>query len=183
MNISHARIPISVPQAHRLINHGPVILVSSYHKRKSNIITLAWAMPGSHDPKLMCISVGKTRFSHGLIKESKEFAINVPTAEMKDVILGCGSVSGRKIDKFSKFGLTTITAQSVKVPLIGECAAHLECKVINDFPVGDHTVFTGEVMAASAVEDFLGENRAINLHKFPTLHHLGGKHFGILREY
>ncbi len=164
---------VPLPTANRLINSGPVILVTAHHKGRSNIITLAWQTPVSHVPPLVAISVGRTRYSHDLIARSGEFVVNVPTRELLAKLDYCGSVSGRDVDKFKETGLTARPARVVRAPLIQECAGHLECKLSSSLPTGDHTIFIGEVVAAS-VEDALFDGYWL-VDQAKTIHHLGGE--------
>ncbi len=120
---------------------------------KPNIITIAWSIPLSMSPPLVAISVGKTRYSHQLIKNTKEFVINIPSKGLAKQATICGSLSGRTVDKFKRSGLTPEPARCVKPPLIKECIAHLECQLVNEIETGDHTLFVGKVLAATAEEN------------------------------
>ncbi len=163
-------IPLSI--ANRLINSGPVILVTVHYEEKSNIITLAWQTPVSHTPPLVAISVGKTRYSHAMIEKSGEFVVNIPTHELLSVVDYCGSVSGRNVDKFKEMALTPQPAKEVVAPLIGECIGHLECKLSSSAPAGDHTVFVGKIVSASAEESLFDGYWMVDQAKL--IHHLGG---------
>jgi flavin reductase (DIM6/NTAB) family NADH-FMN oxidoreductase RutF len=112
---------------------------------KDNIITMAWHCKLSFDPNLYGISVGKTRFSCKLIKESKVFAINFIAHELQEKAVFCGSSSGESIDKFEKTGLTKEECESIDCCRIKEASAVLECEVIDEFDVGDHVFFVGKV--------------------------------------
>jgi len=168
------KIEVPLVRANRLINHGCVILVTSRYKDKRNIITLAWQTPVAHKPKLVSICVYKKHFSHMLIMQSKEFVINVPSRVHIDAVHFCGSVSGRKIDKFNKTGFTELEAKYLKAPLIKECIAHLECRLRRVYAAGDHSIFMGEVLRAAADDDiFDGKFLRLDNPRAQTLHHLG----------
>ncbi len=122
------------------------VLVTSRHEGKDNIITLDWAMPVSFLPALVAISVAPKRFSHGMIKKSKEFVLAIPTPQMQEAVLYCGTHSGRDTDKFKGAGLTKEKAKKVKAPLIKEAGANLECRLFSSIEAGDHTIFVGEVL-------------------------------------
>ena len=146
----------------KFLQGGPptsVVLATCVDKEgNTNIITLGMFMYISQKPPLVCIGVTDRRYSHKLIMEQGEFAINVPTAEIVDEMHRCGITSGRDMDKFEAHGLTPVPAQKIKSALIEECYGHLECKVWNSFECGDHTLIVGEVIAASANADVLDEN-------------------------
>ncbi len=135
-------------------------------------------MPTSFDPPLVAISVSPRRYSHRLIEETKEFVVNVPTIEIARETLFCGRVSGRKHDKFKETPLTALPAKKVKAPIIKECVAHLECKLVQKVATGDHTVFVGEVLAAHANEGVF--DNKFNISKVSPIYHLGGDDFATL---
>jgi flavin reductase (DIM6/NTAB) family NADH-FMN oxidoreductase RutF len=109
----------------------------------------------SFNPRLICIGISPKRFSHDLIIESGEFVVNVPSIDLTEAMEFCGTESGRNFDKFAETGLTPIPARTMKPPLIEECFGHLECKVDQSYVCGDHTLFIGEVIAASVDENVL----------------------------
>jgi flavin reductase (DIM6/NTAB) family NADH-FMN oxidoreductase RutF len=170
------KVEIPGPKAYRLLYPRHVVLVSCIDPatEKPNIITLAWSTPLSMDPPLVGISVAPKRYSHGLIQESKEFVINVPPMEILQKVAGCGSVSGRSVDKFSRFGLTPKRAKVVKAPAIEECFAHLECRLVDQVKTGDHTLFIGEVVAAYASEEAFDGN-LISVKGIRGVYQVGGQ--------
>ena len=175
------KVSVKTSKANRLINYGTVVLVTSSAGGKDDITPVAWNTPLSHDPMLVGVSVAKKHCSHELIDKSGEYVINVPSAEMLPKVAYCGSVSGRSVDKFKESGLESQAAKTVSVPLISECIAHIECRVIQKIGVGDHTLFVGEVKAASAAEGFLNKDFVPDVGRFRTLQHLGGAEFGTLK--
>ena len=167
---------ISLDVAHRLINSGPVVLVTCQGKERPNVMTAAWQTPLSIHPVLVGVSIAPGRYSHHLIAEKREYVVNVPAHDLCRQVHGCGTVSGRDADKFTVFGLTAIPGCRVSAPLIEECIGHLECVVVNTFTVGDHTLFVGEVLSASVEEGLFDDVWKIDLPTAKTLHHLGS-HF------
>lgn len=176
------KIEIPLSRSNRLINYGPVVLVSTQSGGKRNILPIAWVTPISHKPPILCISVSLANYSNKLIKESKEFVVNVPGKELISKVEYCGGVSGKDTDKFKESGLTPVNSKKIKAPTVDECLAHLECKVIDIVEAGDHTIFLGEVLFPSAVSHFLDKDYLVNLKKVNTLHHLGRGEFGSLKE-
>jgi len=149
----------------KLSQAGPpssVVLVTCVDKEGNpNIITLGMFMNVSISPLMVCIGVAPERYSHDLIKEQGEFAVNVPTTDIIDEMHRCGVTSGRDCDKFESTGLTPIPAQKIRSPLIKECYGHLECRVVQAHTCGDHTLFVGEVVAASVDEEVLENGRLV----------------------
>jgi flavin reductase (DIM6/NTAB) family NADH-FMN oxidoreductase RutF len=142
---------------------GPagVVVLATWVDSKglANIITLGMYMVISLDPPLVCIGVSPNRYSHDLIVESGEFTINVPSINLEKQVHFCGTNSGKNLDKFAETALTPVPALKVKPPLIDECYGHLECKLIQSHVCGDHTLFIGEVIAASVNEAVLTKGR------------------------
>lgn len=167
---------IDIGKLARLVNHGPTVLVSCAHGGRDNLITLAWCMPVSISPPMIGVAIAPARFSHDLIRDSGEFAVNVPDARLLHAVWLSGTTSGREGDKFRSTGLTRLGASVIGAPLVNECFAHIECRV-SDAPVaGDHTLFLGEAVAA-AVEDHAFDGRLKLTGDHRTLHHLGGSEF------
>ena len=144
---------------------SPVVMVTCIDSTgKTNIITLGMFMPISHEPPLVLIGVSPKRYSHNLIMEQKEFVVNSPGIGISEKVHLCGVKSGRDTDKWRETGLTPVPAQRVKPPLIDECYGHIECKVVNAVTCGDHTLFVGEILAASIDERCLKDGK-LNLLK------------------
>lgn len=114
-----------------LLEPGPVVLVTTRYKDRMNVMPLSWLMMIDFDPPILAIVLSNRNFSFNLLKKSKECVINIPTVEIIKQVVACGNTTGRKIDKFQKFKLSPMKASKVKAPLIEECYACLECKVID----------------------------------------------------
>ena len=102
--------------------------------------------------------------------------ITIPIWEPVAAVWLCGTLSGRNTDKYEAAGLTAVRAQSVGAPLIGECFGHIECRVEKRVTAGDHTVFVGRVVAASADRAAFGKHLRLAAGSH-TLHHIGGRRF------
>jgi len=109
------------------------------------------------NPVIVGIAIAKARYSHGNISRTREYVINLPTADMVEVVDRCGTTSGRDIDKFAEFGLTRLPATKVAPPLIAECPVNIECRVTGIQEIGDHDLFVGEVVAQHVDEELLDE--------------------------
>ncbi len=176
------KIEIPTEKAYRLINYGPVVLVSSAQGTKKNIAAIAWASPLSSTPPLVGVAVYQGHFTSQLISESKEFVVNIPPAELRGKVVECGSVHGKDLDKFERFKLTPLAGNKVKAPLVQECYAHLECKLTDKVEVGDHFLFVGKIVAARVDQEVLDSKGIIDPKNVKTLHHLGSDKFGKLTE-
>ncbi len=156
---------VELPE-HRRLQPGPASVVVMATcvgmEGRPNIITLGMYMPISSRPPMVCIGVAPRRYSHGLIEETGEFVVNVPSIGLEDEMHYCGVKSGRDVDKFAETGLTAIPSLKVRPPRIEECFGHIECKVVQSHVCGDHTLFVGEVVATSADEEVM-DGDALNV--------------------
>jgi flavin reductase (DIM6/NTAB) family NADH-FMN oxidoreductase RutF len=125
-----------------------VLIVTKSKEGKVDITPLGWAMLGSSEPNTWAIGVAKRHFSHKAILDSKEFTLCIPSYKQKDDVLYCGSVSGWQVDKLKNTKFKLIKAKKISIPLIENSLACYECKLINQMPTSDHTIFLGEIVAA-----------------------------------
>ncbi len=158
----------------------PAVMVSCASKdgKRSNIITLAWVGILSSDPPIIGIAIRPSRFSYGLISETGEFAVNLPSEDQTRAMDLCGRITGKDTDKFAEAGLTAIKANKIKAPLIKECPVNLECKVVKvlkDFSKSHH-LFLGEVVAVAMNGDLKGK---LDIGKIKPVAFCAGKYFGI----
>jgi flavin reductase (DIM6/NTAB) family NADH-FMN oxidoreductase RutF len=138
---------------------------------KANALAIAWIVPVSVNPPMLVFAVRKERHSYKLIEQTREFVVNIAGFDMARQVLYCGRKSGREVNKFKETGLTAGKAKKVSVPIINECVAHLECRVEDIIPTGDHVLIVGGVLAAHArSEAFKG---LYDLKRFKPLLHLG----------
>jgi flavin reductase (DIM6/NTAB) family NADH-FMN oxidoreductase RutF len=121
---------LKLNRAFTLIESGPVVLVTTHDGRKNNIMTISWTMVVDFTP-LFAITTGEWNYSFLALRKNKECVIAVPAVDMLDEVVGIGTCSGADTDKFAKFKLTPVRGRVVKAPLIKECLANIECKVID----------------------------------------------------
>lgn len=133
---------------------------------QANIIAVSFCMPAAGQPPQLVCAIGKPFCSHELIERTGEFVVNVPPKSLKKEVYYCGSHHGWDIDKFAETGLTPLPARRVKAPIIAECVAHMECRVVGALDtkpyegldvkpnIANKTLFLGEVLEAYADEDY-----------------------------
>ncbi len=169
---------VPVPSFSRLLHPCNTFLVTSCAEgSRPNIITIAWLIPVSVKPPLLCMSVRPNRYSYGLIKATGEFVVNVAPYELAQQALYCGRRSGSDVDKFAATGLTPIQAQHVRPPIIAECLAYLECRIVQDVEAGDHNLLIAEILAAYARRDVMGKDGLYDLSRAHPLLHVGSDSF------
>jgi flavin reductase (DIM6/NTAB) family NADH-FMN oxidoreductase RutF len=111
------------------------------------------------------VSIRPSRFSNEIIRNTKEFVINLPNEKLVKTVDFCGTKSGRDIDKFESCNLTKRQSNKIKSPYIEECPINLECKVIDIQKYPSHDMFIAEVVATHCDESILDENGNVNLEK------------------
>lgn len=129
-----------------LTNPRQTVLVTCRYEGKDNMITLDWHMPLSFYPMMYAISVGKTRYSLELIRQSGCFVVNFMSKEFEKEVLFCGRHSGKKKDKFKETGLTKEEAEKINCPRMKEALGFLECKVVREIEAGDHLLLMADVV-------------------------------------
>jgi flavin reductase (DIM6/NTAB) family NADH-FMN oxidoreductase RutF len=143
----------------------PASLITCGSPEKPNIITLAWVGTLCSEPPIIGVSIRPSQYSNGLVKQSGEFAVNVPTAEMVRVVDWCGNVSGHSEDKFAAMGLTAVPTQVIRTAVIKECPLNIECQVVQTLHLGSHDLFLGKVVAVQVDEAILNAQGEIDLAK------------------
>lgn len=137
-----------LPKVYRLLEPGPVVMVTTARKGKSNIMTMSWHTMMEFEPPLVGCVISNRNYSFDILKATRECVINIPTVELAKKVVRCGNTSGRKIDKFKALGFTPVAASCVKAPLIDECYANLECKIADSKLVEKYNFFVLEVLKA-----------------------------------
>jgi flavin reductase (DIM6/NTAB) family NADH-FMN oxidoreductase RutF len=143
-----AKRDFPVWDARRFLEPGPVVLVSSAWKDRRDIMTMGWHMVEASEPSLVIGYVWDQNDSRAVIRKSGECVINVPTVELLDTVIDIGNSHGSEIDKFDAFGLTAVEGECVKAPLIAECHANFECKVVDTRLANRYNLFVFEVVKA-----------------------------------
>jgi len=136
---------LKLSRAFTLMESGPVVLVTTRDGEKNNIMTISWTMVMDFTP-VFAITTGKWNHSFTALRKYRECVIAIPTVDLLDKVVGIGTCSGADTDKFATFKLTPVQAKLVRAPLIKECFANIECKVIDI--VKKHNIVVLEGVAA-----------------------------------
>ena len=121
---------MQISKVFTLIESGPVVLVTTHDGKKNNIMTISWTMVVDFTP-VFAITTGPWNYSFAALQKTKECVMAVPTVDLLDRVVGAGTCSGADTDKFEKFLLTPVKGKHVQAPLIKECLANIECKVVD----------------------------------------------------
>jgi len=149
---------LKLNRAFTLIESGPVVLVTTHDGKKNNIMTISWAMVLDFTP-LFAITTGEWNYSFAALRTNKECVIAIPTVDLLDEVVGIGTCSGADTDKFARFKLTPVRGTAVKAPLIKECLANIECKVIDIVRKHDIVVLEG---LAAYIDSARRERRTVH---------------------
>jgi flavin reductase (DIM6/NTAB) family NADH-FMN oxidoreductase RutF len=144
----YAKKDFPVSEVRRFIEPGPVVLVSSFWKNETNIMTMGWHMIMETEPSLIGCYIWTVDYSYDMIRKSKECVINIPTVDIATQVVSIGNSSGREINKFETFQLTPVPSVTVKAPLIKECFANFECKLVDSSLIKKYSLFVFEVTKA-----------------------------------
>ena len=137
-----------VSDLRRFIEPGPIVLVSSHWKGKNNIMTMGWHMVMDYST-IGCF-IWDQNHSFEMIYKSRECVINVPTYDIIRKVIGIGNSTGAEIDKFDEFGLTAEKADKVEAPLIKECYANFECRLVDTSLIRKYSLFVFKVVKTHA---------------------------------
>lgn len=161
----------------------PVVLVSCVDKKeRPNIITLSWVGIACSRPPIIGIGVlniKRFKFSYNLIKQTKEFVVNIPSAGILQEVDYIGEVSGKDHDKFMETELTPQNATKVKPPLIKECPVNLECKLKQIVKLGSHNLILGRVVYVHVDQDILNETGGKNYKKANPILYCHGEYWSL----
>jgi flavin reductase (DIM6/NTAB) family NADH-FMN oxidoreductase RutF len=149
---------MNLGKAFTLMESGPVVLVVTHDGKKPNIMTISWTMVVDFTP-LFAMTTGEWNYSFAALRKNRECVIAIPTIDMLDRVVCIGTCSGADTDKFARFRLTPVPGKVVQVPLIKECLANIECKVVDI--VRKHNIVVLEGVAAY-VNAGRRENRTIH---------------------
>jgi flavin reductase (DIM6/NTAB) family NADH-FMN oxidoreductase RutF len=148
LSVSVVRKSLPLSEVYRLLEPGPVVLLTTARRGRPNVMTMSWHTMMEFEPPLIGCVVSNRNVTFNTLKATKECVISIPAVELADKVVACGNVSGRKVDKFKTFGLTAVPALRVKAPLIAECHANLECRLVDARLVAKYNFFILEVIQA-----------------------------------
>ena len=160
-----------------LIAPLPVVLVSSGTVDSPNVMTAAWTGIINTIPAKTYVSIRPERYSHEIISNTREFVINLTTADLVFATDFCGVRSGKDIDKFKKMNLTPEKVTKILAPAIGESPVNLECKVTDVVKLGSHDMFIADIVAVNVDEKLMDKNGKLHLEKANLMAYSHGEYF------
>jgi flavin reductase (DIM6/NTAB) family NADH-FMN oxidoreductase RutF len=139
---------LPLAKVYQLLEPGPVVLLTTFRKGRANVMTMSWQTMVEFEPPLIACVVSNANYSFAALRATKECVIAIPALELASKVVAIGNCSGRDVDKFKRFGLTTAPAELVAPPLLAECFANLECRVVDTHLVNKFNLFVLEVLKA-----------------------------------
>ena len=123
-----------------------VALVTSSNENKVNVMSAEWSIRVSIEPFLIGLLVAYERETYKLIKDSGEFGLSYCSDKQGELAHIAGNYSFKDTDKFGTGKFLTFPSKFIKAPLIEGSISNYECKVIDEFKMGDHAAFVGKVL-------------------------------------
>ena len=157
----------------------PAVMISCGNMTNSNVFTVAWCGNCNTNPPMVYISVRKERFSYDILKENKEFVINLVNEELVKACDYAGVKSGKDHDKFSELQLTKLESKYVKAPSIAESPVNIECRVNKILELGSHDMFIADVLGTTIDTKYLDENNKFDLKKANLITYSHGEYFSL----
>jgi flavin reductase (DIM6/NTAB) family NADH-FMN oxidoreductase RutF len=148
MGVSAPVKDLSLSKVYQLLEPGPVVLLTTAAKGRANVMAMSWHMMVEFEPPLVACIVSNADYSFAALRTTKECVIAVPALELAEKVVEVGNCSGRDVDKFDSIGLTPLPAERVAAPLVAECFANLECKVLETRLVNQYNLFVLQVLKA-----------------------------------
>ncbi len=173
------RIEVERRHIHRLLNHGPVTMISVAHAGRRNVMAAAWVMPLDFEPPKFAAVVAGDTFTRELLVASRQCVLHAPTTAQVELVYAVGTTTGRDEDKFERHRIATSPARTVMAPLVDDCAAWIECRLIDEPGIDQrHDLFVLEATCAWADDAIFESGRW----KFApggrrTIHHEAGGRF------
>jgi flavin reductase (DIM6/NTAB) family NADH-FMN oxidoreductase RutF len=165
--------PLALSRVYRVIETGPVVLVTTSRKGRPNVMPMSWHTMIDFDPPILGCVVSDRNYSFQTLRTTRECVINIPTVELASKVVKCGNSSGKTVDKFTAFGLTPRPAARVTAPIVDECYVNLECEVVDTRMVASYGFFILQVVKAWIDSSKKGPR---------TIHHAGKGSFMVAGE-
>jgi flavin reductase (DIM6/NTAB) family NADH-FMN oxidoreductase RutF len=124
-----------------------VYVVGVAHGGARNAFTAAWVMQVSFNPLLLALSIDPQHSSYRLLKEGRAFSVNVLKKGQLDLAEHFARPASTE-----KLATSQWTTGRIGVPLLHEALAWFECRLIGDYPAGDHRLVMGRVIGGELVD-------------------------------
>ncbi|RWR03035.1 flavin reductase [[Pantoea] beijingensis] len=154
---------IDASKAYRILESGPILMVSTHDGVRPNIMTMGFHMMIQHAPPLIGCVIGPWDHSFTALHETGQCVLAVPGTDLAQTVVDIGNCSGAEVDKFEHFGLSTASPAKVRAPLLSDCLYNIECVVHDDSLVDRYHLFILEAVAVWS-NDARKERRYLHHH-------------------
>ncbi len=168
--------------ARRLLNPGPVAIVTTAWRGAANAAPIAWTAPLAMEPPLVGCVIHPYRHTADMIRFSEEFAINIPGPSLLKQVAFLGSQSGLNNNKLEAASLELFSAQRIEAPLIEGCLAWIECGLHDVIAIGDHTLFVGKVTRVQALDEAYAQKWLLKERRYSPLTYIGGTSYAVVGD-
>ena len=124
-------------------------LITSDGPFGKNIMAAEWTHHVSYQPGLIAVCIRQNDTTHANIQKTKEFGINLAAADQASLASVAGGSHGREFDKISalkELGFRFYQGKKIKAMMVEGALLNIECRLFKEIPLGDHTMFVGEVV-------------------------------------
>jgi len=131
-------------------------LITSNGPFGHNIMAAEWTHHISYQPGLVSIHIHAEDATASNIRKSKEFGVNLAAIDQNIVSSVSGGSSGKEIDKVAvlkELGVEFCKAKKINCLMVKGAALNAECKLVKQINLGDHIMFVGRVVEATATEE------------------------------
>lgn len=171
---------IPVNTAYRLINHGPLLWVSTCSSEgRYDIAPIAWSCPCEMKPTRVLLVMDMEHQTYHNIMETKAFITCVPHSSQADLVRKTGAVSGKKCDKFVVYSMECFEGEKIKAKIPLGCIGYLECQFLETIERVGTGLVIGECVRACVLRDAFNERFLTEKKQGKTLHHLGKSIFAM----
>ncbi|MCO5200091.1 MAG: flavin reductase family protein [Chloroflexi bacterium] len=171
-----------VTDARRILNPGPVAIVTTSWRGITNAAPIAWLAPLSMEPPLVGCVIHPHRHTADMIRFSEAFAINIPGPALLKHTAFFGSQTGLNTNKIEASGLEVFNPLAIDAPLLEGCLAWIECTVQDVIRTGDHTLFVGNVVKVQADDEAYAQQWLLNDREHSPLTFIGGTRYAVIGD-
>ncbi len=103
----------------------------------------------SLEPPIILICIQKKGNSHACFSAYNRFVVNILSMEQEELAIRFADSDLLGPDRFNNLSFQS-TEQGI--PILDGTSGYLECRIVNEFDGGDHTIFFGELENAEEIE-------------------------------
>ena len=145
---------ITIQDAQMYTSPNPFALVSSCDDiGRTNLMAISWWTYASNSPATVVICISSKGYTHSLIDEGREFALNIPNENLSDSAAKCGTCTGSDVNKAKTFGIELVPASRIRPMLVKESKVQMECRTVIRIAVGDHFLYVADVLCIHGDEN------------------------------